>query len=76
MGAATEFANQRSERNFDITWSELVRQKVKNVLLCLFDFVKCEYFIASDVVTFSSIQSISNAFSLLDAGSDCNSVFV
>jgi hypothetical protein len=39
-------------------------------------FVKCGYFIASDVVTFSLIQSILNACSLLDADSDCNSVFV
>jgi hypothetical protein len=43
MGAATKFANQRSERNFDITWFELVCQKVQNILLSLFDF--CEMWI-------------------------------
>ncbi len=51
----------------------------KNLRMFLFVglfFVKCGYFIASDVVTFSSIQSILNACSLLDAGSDYNSVFV
>jgi hypothetical protein len=76
LGAATKFANQRSECNFDITWSELVCKKLGMFCFVGLIFVKCGYFIASDLVTFSSIQSISNACSLLDAGSDCNSVFV